>query len=493
MRIPPKNINKAHNIKSKLPRIMFGVVVVLGLSIWAVHVYAKHKLSQLVLERLPNSVELAYSAIDLNLFSGNVVLHEVNVGFLKNDNFKTKGTLDLDKFTIQGLDYRKLLSENTFKANRVCIERGDLEIYDQNSSDIKLAMSDIALELRSFMADSSTLQQKIPFTYKTVDLSLGKLHVAISPFEVLSIDSLFLRNGDLRTTSISIMSKYGKSQLSKKIQYERDHIQLTIPNSSGKNMGMTLVNDSLKFSADNVTFLNPRLALYRDKLVTDNTVKKPLYDTMLNQLPIKLDIKTVVLEDGQVSYAEKTDKAVEPVSISFKSLDATINNLSNTNTQRTEVNARAALMGKAPITLDFSFQVKNQNDTFLASSTLKNLEGSLINPFLESNANVRAQGLIKEMYFTISGNGHKSTGDMKMKYQNFKFTVLDKDRLGINKTLTAIVNLFTNDGSKTDSDGYRYGKIEVERVPTKSFFNYLWLNTKDGLKNTVLGNGKKED
>ena len=119
------------------------------------------------------------------------------------------------------------------------------------------------------------------------------------------------------------------------------------------------------------------------------------------------------------------------------------------------------------------------------------MEAETINPFLESQANVRALGRIHEMYFTIHGNDFESTGEMKMKYENFKFSILDEDQLGINKTLSTLVNILTNDGSKTDANGYRYGDIVVERDRTKSFFNYLWLNTKDGLKNTVVGNGKK--
>ncbi|MDB4293235.1 hypothetical protein N9954_07470, partial [Maribacter sp.] len=97
------------------------------------------------------------------------------------------------------------------------------------------------------------------------------------------------------------------------------------------------------------------------------------------------------------------------------------------------------------------------------------------------------------MYFTISGNAVSSQGDMKMKYQDFKFDVLDKDRLKVNKVLTAIGNIFINDGSKTDANGYRYGNMEVERETNKSFYNYLWLNVRDGMVNTLTGNGKKEN
>jgi hypothetical protein len=79
-----------------------------------------------------------------------------------------------------------------------------------------------------------------------------------------------------------------------------------------------------------------------------------------------------------------------------------------------------------------------------------------------------------------------------MNYENFRFRVLKKDRMGVNKLLTFVGNIFTNDGSRTDKSGYRYGEIYAERDNTKSFFNYLWINVMDGIVSTLTGNGKKD-
>ena len=97
------------------------------------------------------------------------------------------------------------------------------------------------------------------------------------------------------------------------------------------------------------------------------------------------------------------------------------------------------------------------------------------------------------MYFTISGDEHVANGDVKMRYNDFKFKVLEKNGLKINKVLTFIGNLFIDDGSKTDENGYRYGDIEnVKRNQNKSFFNYLWISLQEGLLHLLSGNGKKK-
>ena len=39
--------------------------------------------------------------------------------------------------------------------------------------------------------------------------------------------------------------------------------------------------------------------------------------------------------------------------------------------------------------------------------------------------------------------------------------------------------------SKNDEGGFKEGSGDVNRNQTKSFFNYLWLNLKDGMLKTV--------
>ncbi len=49
------------------------------------------------------------------------------------------------------------------------------------------------------------------------------------------------------------------------------------------------------------------------------------------------------------------------------------------------------------------------------------------------------------MYFTFYGDINESKGEMKMKYEDFKFKILRKNSFKINKVLTAIGNIFVND------------------------------------------------
>ena len=174
-------------------------------------------------------------------------------------------------------------------------------------------------------------------------------------------------------------------------------------------------------------------------------------------------------------------------------VQATISNLHTQGKGDVAIDINAKLMDNGPFSLEWSFDPQNKANRFLAKGSLSNFKSESINPFLKTNLNAEVTGTIQQMYFTISGNELESQGDMKMKYDDFEFTVLKKDGLGVNKILTAVVNLFTKKGEKTDADGFRHGDFKVERNQTKSFFNYLWINLKEGLVDTMMGRGKKKD
>ena len=201
---------------------------------------------------------------------------------------------------------------------------------------------------------------------------------------------------------------------------------------------------------------------------------------------------TIAITGGSISYRERLEADVEPEGLFFTDISAKIHNLHSKGKGPVEVDIDAQLMGNGPLTLDWSFDPADKNNAFVARASLLDFDTRNISPFLRSNLTSEVRGRIDRMYFTISGHELESQGDMKMDYEEFEFFVLKKDRLGVNKLLTAVVNLFAKDGRKDDVDGFRHGEFKVKRNADKSFFNYLWINMKSGLVNTITGNGNKE-
>lgn len=493
MRIPPNKVLGFLKDKKAPLRICLGVVVLLIIGLLGIQEYIAYKVKTGISENLSKGIVVSYEDIDINILFGTVTVMKPAIEIDPSDSTANNIYFDARVLKFNGLQFWNLWSKREFEVDQIIVDKSYLKLTSKNSGHTKLFISNMNLELKNVKSDTQQLKQKIPFIFEGLSVVLDSIYTPISSYENMILNNLSLKDGFLETGEILILSNYSKSEIANTLDYERDHIVLTIDNGSGENFGIRTVNDSIKITSEKLVFLNVDVNLYRSKLIAENVIEKQLFGAMLKGLPIKLDMKSVLLDQGRISYTERVEEDVKPSSISFEGLHAVIENLSNSNAKKTEVKATAHLMGKAPIALNFSFQVQDPNQRFTASSTLTNLDADVINPFLVSNAKVKASGHIEELYLTVSGNNIKSTGDMKMKYKDFQFSVLDDDRLGINKTLTTVVNLFTNDGSKSDADGFRHGEVEVERDKTKSFFYYLWINAKDGLKNTVTGNGRKKD
>ena len=54
------------------------------------------------------------------------------------------------------------------------------------------------------------------------------------------------------------------------------------------------------------------------------------------------------------------------------------------------------------------------------------------------------------------------------------------------KIVSAIANIFVKRNSKSGESKVQEAKVEVERDQTKSIFNFLWQNTFESLKETII-------
>ncbi len=130
------------------------------------------------------------------------------------------------------------------------------------------------------------------------------------------------------------------------------------------------------------------------------------FDLNINQLKIK---------NGYVSYAELVDPNKKAGKLFFDQVDATVYQISNLkNAKKTEIKIESRLMGTAPLTLNWSFDVNNTADTFAVTGSVSNLEAQVLNPFFQSNLNAITEGTLEQMYFNFQGNITASKGEMKI-------------------------------------------------------------------------------
>ncbi|WP_373519599.1 hypothetical protein [Pricia sp.] len=517
--------------KNPVVRVLFVLLLLFIAVVIVAQVTAKRAVADFLERKLPHHVRLKYENMDANVLSGTIGLRDITLDFYDRDSMLLNTKVTMDAITLENLGYWDFLVNSKIDVRRLLLERpqmrhypyrvlpkkdnetegvvqllkvisiqelsvrnGSLDLLRDDKDSTAVALRNLNFIVENASTGPDQIVKKIPVDYGNYELTADSLYVNLGPYEKLDVATLLWNREAAKITGLQLRSKYDKIALSKHLMKERDHVDLTI-----REMRL----DSIRFGFEKDTFFiatgkgmidKPALELYRDKFVADDETKKPLYSQSIRQLPIHIDVPEIEIVNGKVVYSELVADIPNPGKLSFEKLNATLSNISNTYPpgENTLIKANTKFMGEADMTLDWSFDVNRTSDAFFASGTVSNFNTASINPFLESNARVKASGSIDQLYFTINGNSISSSGDMKMNYRDFRFQVLKKNRLGINKVLTTIGNLFVDDGSKTDEEGFRYGSISAERDATKSFFSYLWLNVRNGTLSTLTGDGEKD-
>ncbi len=513
-------LNKKRSTRIRIWLWAMGILTVLGI---IAQIIFTHKVKRALAKESSTGIQLHYDKISTNVLAGRISLQNVTA----SDSGNTFG-LVAKNITASGLGYIALLKNNgvtlselrleepffTYRKKehktdsmskkngkgpspkvdiqKLIINKGRLKQFHTDSDSLQLHIEGIDLQLEDILMDGTTSRQKIPFTYGEYTLNTQQLYCDLGPFEFLRLQQLQLNANEGQVHHLELKSKYGKQELSKKLVVEHDHYDLTIDTLRLEQLNFGPKDSTLQLRLAQLQLERPIFHVYRDKLIPDDTTHKKLYNQALRDLDLDLQVDSIGVTDGTITYEERLEIDVDPESVKFTDLDATITNLHSQGSGSVNVETHSQLMGNGRLELDWSFDPQNTSNDFLATGSLSDFDSAEINPFLKTNLTAEVSGSVNQLYFTMSGNELKSSGDMKMNYDQFEFKVLRKDRSGVNKVLTAVVNIFARKNSDTDADGYRHGTFEVERNTDKSFFNYLWINVKAGLVDTVTGNGKKK-
>jgi len=201
-----------------------------------------------------------------------------------------------------------------------------------------------------------------------------------------------------------------------------------------------------------------------------------------------LTIDSLHIKNATIVYEERVIARQPAGAINFSKLNAAIGNVSNTYAQgekNTTIHINSIFMGESPLKINWSFDVNDTRDTFQIQGELDALNATKMNSFTKASLNVQLEGKVKKTYFNINGNDRSSTVDLRISYDNLKVEILNKENKR-NWFLSTVANIFVRKDTDTREGSFKEGKATAERNRDKSFFNYLWINIQEGLKDVMV-------
>lgn len=370
------------------------------------------------------------------------------------------------------------------------LSNSDFSLFKEDSSKNPIFYISLPkVQLGTINLNAKTIEDAVPFTYKSLELKSDSIYVRMNSQHNITVDNTRFKNGKLSLTDFRIIPLYSKTEFQHHIPYEKDYVQLKIGRIDLDKLEWAFQRDSLEIKNPLLKIKDASLHIYRDKTRPDDTRYKPLYSKMIRDLPFGLQLDTVRLKNVFIEYNEVKDKDRGPGTVSFHDLNASIYNLSNIDLDkkgvpRTDIDVSTRFMGESELKVHWNFNISNTADHFNISGTLNGLSANGMNSFLKPAMNIEAKGGIQDMSFSYSGNNNMATGQMKLKYRDFKVEVLKKKSEKKNKLLSALANLIIH--NKARNENLVQENIKAERDKTKSFWNYFWLCIRNGALKSFL-------
>lgn len=307
-------------------------------------------------------------------------------------------------------------------------------------------------------------------------------------FYKLTVGFLKLNKNKAQISNFAMKPLVSRAQFIKMIPVERDLYDITASQITAVGT-WDLFSRNKSINASHVIIQSADANIFRSKIPKDDPKEKPLYSRMLRSIKIPMMINNLDLKNSVLVYEEDTPQSAGPGKLTFSDFNMNVKNLNSAKIKgrptKVDININCSFMKLAPLSVNWNFDVADQRDRFTISGRTLNLSAEGINPFIRPYLHVTATGTIQEMIFNFSGNPKGLNGRFNLKHKDLKVAILDKNNNEKKGFLTAVANLLVKSNSgKLPQDVF----IEdVERDPTKSFFNLFWRGIEQGLKKTLIG------
>ncbi|WP_336964502.1 hypothetical protein [Chryseobacterium contaminans] len=358
--------------------------------------------------------------------------------------------------------------------------------YDKGKE--PLAFHDLNATVNDIEISPKTNHQGLSFTVKDYFLTTRNFAYR-TQFYNLSLGLLKLNKNKVQINNFVMKPLVSRNQFIKMIPVERDLYDLKAGQITAEG-DWDLFSDHKFINASHMVVQSADANIFRSKIPKDDPKVKALYSKMLRSIKIPMNINTLDLKNSVLVYEEDTPESMGPGKLTFSNFNMNVKNLNSAKAKgkptKVDININCSFMNLSPLSVNWGFDVADQHDTFTISGKTSNLPANGINPFIRPYLHVTATaGTIQEMLFNFKGNPAGLHGTFNLKHKDLKIAVLNKNNHEKKGFLTAVANVFlkSNSGNYPESVTVE----NVERDPTKSFFNLFWKGIEQGLKKTLIG------
>ncbi len=388
------------------------------------------------------------------------------------------------------------LNINEGEISRKLPEEAQQDSLFLHSLDIRARDFILKQDWKQSLTDMSELQiSGSDFSYTMPD-SLYTLVISNYTFDAIQ--------GNLHIREVALEPIYNRGEFQNHISYQKDWFNGFIESIEVTGVEMKpLIYDKV-VEADKIDVYQLNLDTHRDKRIPkEPNLYKPLPQTMLRNIPLKISLDTISFLDSYISHSEFSETGEQPGLIFFQDVNGGIFNFTNIDSL---INEKPTMLfkssGKLMYTGDFVIQVKfdlnDFKDPYHFQGHVGGMELTEMNRFLENTAFVHVRdGICESVEFSFDANEDYAMGQMEFYYDNLKISVINQDTYDMKGLGNSLKSFFANTFVVNTKNPHflflRDGDIFFERDTTKSIFNYWGKSLLSGVVSSIgATNNKKE-
>jgi hypothetical protein len=364
------------------------------------------------------------------------------------------------------------------------------------------SLEHLNLILQHWLIDSNSAKDTSRFyLLKEIKLQLNDYSYATSDslYHVKASEINFTGStGVLDIKKLALVPRYSEMKFGKVLGYGKDRFSIQLSHINLKGIHLPLFIKKQELYAREMIVTNGRFDVFNNNEIpgkeADKTGQYP--HQLLQKLQHKVTIKKLELSNIDISYSEYDRDSKEKGRITFENTSGTISNITNAAKELKEnpymeANLNTFLMGQGRLHTRFNFNMLAKDGAFSYSGVLHGLNGSAMNSVTKPLGMLHIKSaMIQKLSFNIKANDHKAVGKMEFRYRDLSVALLKKEdgmswysRQGL---LSFLANNLVIKPDNPDHKGvFTTARIDYERKPTRSFFNFVWKSLFQGIRYSV--------
>ncbi|WP_028295285.1 hypothetical protein [Olivibacter sitiensis] len=372
-----------------------------------------------------------------------------------------------------------------------------------NRQEKSTSLRNVNVNVTDILIDSTSQKDLNRFyNAKSVDFELDKYRMATGDsLYYLDVDGIAFSTSrrSISLGKVKLTPRYNRTDFYKKVKLAKERYDIAFDSLSINNIDLFKLVKQQKLFAGNLKLGKGTVEIYKNGLYPKKPKKAKVHAfpiQQLSKLALDLKIDTLLLGEAFIRYTELNGKTQQTGSVFFSKTHGSFYNITNDSASLAKNKVLTAkidsrFMGNGHLDITFKFDQKDQWGAFSYSGSLKNMNGTALNPLTKPLAMIEvSSGNLNDLRFDVQANEKLAKGMVSFRYNNLKAVILKKDdktgkvaKMGMVSTLA---NAFIiNDSNPDANDMFHPGPIHYQRPPEASFFNFLWKSLFEGVKASV--------